>query len=190
MECTQWPTVRWPALPRKWFWRGKPVKAARLPSPSRQLLHQPYRRLLPPHHPTLTPIPHPLHRHLAVCSIKMEIMMVSFIFQFLLVCFIFAYSVFYYDQNNINVCWTMFLILFLWFYTVHNENKSLKVTSFFLLISHLAIYKKLDGNWTALHLHGAPKYWQWPPILLCTHSFTHHSDKPAVGVSHHPIKLP
>lgn len=44
----------------------------------------------------------------------------------------------------------MFPILFLWFYTVHNENKSLKVTSFFLLISHLAIYKKLGGNWTAL----------------------------------------
>lgn len=42
MERTQWPTVRWPALPRKWFWRDKSVKAAKLPSPSRQLFHQLY----------------------------------------------------------------------------------------------------------------------------------------------------
>lgn len=139
MECTQWPMVRWPALPRRWFWRDKSVKAAKLPSPSRQLLHQPHPRLLS----LPAPSPPPFFFAPSFCHLQHkdgDYDGVFYLLVFTSVCFIFAYSVFYYDQKSLNTCWTLFPILFLWFYTAHNENKSLKVTSSFVLISHLAIY--------------------------------------------------
>lgn len=105
MECTQWPTVRWPALPRKWFWRGKSVKAAKLPSLSRQLLHQLYPRVLSCQRlfpPFFTP---------SSCRLKHKDGDYDGVFHlsvFISLCFIFAHSVFYYDQKNIKTSWILF----------------------------------------------------------------------------------
>lgn len=80
MEPTQWPTVRWPASPRKWSWRGKLVKAVRVESLRHHLVHQLHPRAPPCRH--LFPPSHLFHPHLAVCKIKMEMMMVFVTFSY------------------------------------------------------------------------------------------------------------
>lgn len=53
MEPTPWPTVRWPASPRKWSWRGKLVRAVTVES------LRPVHQLYPRAHPCPEPPPPP-----------------------------------------------------------------------------------------------------------------------------------